>query len=803
MTLRIGSRGSLLAMEQARIIENLLHDKCSGKHSAAIKTEIVVIQTSGDLFADKPVDSFGGKGVFTREIDTALLESRIDMAIHSLKDMPTTLPDGIVISAYCAAEDPRDVLVLPQGVTEIDLMKPAGSSAKRRTVQLSTLYPGISCAPIRGNVPTRLAKLDSGEYGAVLLAIAGLKRLGLESRVSRVFSVDEMMPAAGQGILAVVTRKDGEAAEIAAELDEPVLRRRAMAERAFTDTLGLGCGFPVAAFAVEEGGEMLLHGGYCPGFPDETDFIKCTLKGTTEEPEHLGQRLAFRMLAETGRRKNRLGSVALVGAGPGDSGLLTLRAEAVLGGAELVVFDRLVKAGVLAKIPRSAEKIYAGKECGLHELPQEEINAILVKYAAMGIRVVRLKGGDPMLFGRGSEEALCLSDAGIPYEIVPGVSSAIAVPAASGIPLTHRGIASSLHIIAAHHRSQEIDFSSLARQCSGGDTLVFMMGVSRIRQICGELVNAGLSGDTPAAVVSQGTTAMEKKVIATAATLSGRAEEAGIKAPALIVVGEVCRLEAAIAAYSKKPLAGLRIAVTRPLGGINRLAKMLDSHGAEVIELPTIKIVPLDAPALKEALIKPPEKTWLAFTSVHGVEAFFAKLTEYGIDIRSLTACKFAAVGSATCDALALRGITTDLVPETFSGAALGQALVNTAAKDETVILPRSAIGGRELPDALSAAGINCIDIPVYNTVPETGYENRVYRERLVEGLHYAAFTSPSAVEGFVKIFGNIRITALCIGEATAVPARELNMDVIVPQTASLEGMVQAILEHHSDCHSY
>ena len=792
MILRIGSRGSLLAMEQARIIEDLL---C--KHSGTIKTEIIEIQTSGDLFVDKPVDSFGGKGVFTREIDAALLENRIDLAVHSLKDMPTPLPDGLVVSAYCSAEDPRDALVLPHNAREIDMTKPAGSSAKRRSVQLAALYPRISCAPIRGNVPTRIAKLDSGEYGAVLLALAGLKRLGLEGRASRIFSTDEMMPAAGQGILAVVTRKDGEAAELAVKLDEPPLRRRALAERSFTDTLGGGCGLPVAAFAVEEDGGLALNGGWCP--PGQADFIKLTIKGDAAEPELLGQRLAFRMLAETARRENRLGSVALVGAGPGDAGLLTLRGEAVLGGAELVVFDRLAGAGVLAKIPRNAEKIYAGKECGLHELPQEEINALLVKNAAAGLRVVRLKGGDPMLFGRGSEEALCLSDAGIPCEIVPGVSSAIAVPSAAGIPLTHRGIASSLHIIAAHGavRSQGIDFPLLARQCSGGDTLIFMMGASRLLNICGELINAGLSGDAPAAIVSQGTTAREKKLIATVATLAAGAAEAGIKTPALIVVGETCRLEQAIAAYREKPLAGFRIAVTRPRGGINRLAKMLDSQGAEVIELPTIKIVRLDAPLLKDALAKPPLKTWLAFTSVHGVEAFFAKLAEYGMDIRALAAFKFAAVGDATCQALALRGIVTDLVPDIFTGAALGTALADAAAKDETVILPRSAIGGKELPDALSAAGIKYIDIPVYDTVPETGYENPAYRAKLTEGLDCAAFTSPSAVEGFVKIFGDIKTPALCIGEATALPARERGMEVIVPQAASLDGMVKAIVAYY------
>ncbi|MCL2601600.1 MAG: hydroxymethylbilane synthase [Treponema sp.] len=800
MIVRIGSRKSRLAMEQARIIENLL-----SQHVSGITTEIVAIQTSGDVRQAEPLDRSGGKGLFTREIDQALLEKRIDIAVHSLKDMPENLLDGLALAAYCAAEDPRDALVLPPGAEVIGAGKLVGTSSKRRAVQLAALYPGGACAPVRGNVQTRLAKLDSGEYGALVLALAGLKRLGLEDRASRVFDMEEMLPAAGQGILAVVTRR-GEEAEYAAALDEPQLRRRALAERAFTAALGGGCGLPVAAFARERDGELTLFGGYnSDGETSGGEFIQGSLSAPASEPQQLGRRLAFRLLAEAARRKNRLGSVSLVGAGPGDAGLLTLRGEAVLAEAELVVFDRLAAAGVLAKIPHSAEKVYAGKECGAHELPQEEINAVLVKSAAAGLNVVRLKGGDPMLFGRGGEEALCLSDAGIPFQIVPGVSSAVAVPPAAGIPLTHRGIASSLHIIAAHgeaNSARGINFPLLAQQCACGGTLVFLMGAARLRRMSEGLVAAGLPAETPAAIVSMGTTAGEKKIIAAVATLPAQAEEAGIKAPAIIVVGETCRLEKAIAVCQRKPLSGIRIAVTRPLGGINRLAAMLDRKGAEVIELPTIKIVPIaETPRLRQVLKNPPfettrfSKTWIAFTSAHGVDAFFARIAEYGIDIRALAACKFAAVGDATCQALAARGIICDLVPQTFSGAALGEALARNAAKDETVLLPRSAIGGRELPDALAAAGITCVDIPVYNTVAQTGYENPAYRARLTDGLHYAAFTSPSALQAFAEIFEGVTVPALCIGEATAVVGRELGMEVIVPQTASLEGMVQVLVE--------
>jgi uroporphyrinogen III methyltransferase/synthase len=790
MTIRIGTRESRLAVVQAEIAAALLRGQ-----NANLAPEIVTIKTSGDILKDKPLDNVGGKGLFTREIDTALLEGRIDIAVHSLKDMPAMLAEGLCIAAFCAGDDPRDALVLPAGGAEFDLARPVGCSAKRRIVQLNALYPGVNCALVRGNVPTRLAKLDSGEYGALVLALAGLKRLGLEGRASRIFTTGEMLPAAGQGILALVTRAEGDAARLAAEVDDPFLRRRALAERTFTRILDGGCGLPVAAFACEDSGALTLEGRYCPA--GETAMIGQILRGEPALPEDLGRRLAFRLLAETARRRGRLGSVRLVGAGPGDAGLLTAHASAALEEADVVVFDKLVGPGVLAKISPGAEKIYAGKERGHHSLPQEEINAILVKQAAAGRRTLRLKGGDPLLFGRGSEEALCLADAGIPCEIIPGLTSALAVPALAGIPLTHRGIASRLHIIAAHGEgARTIDYAALSRQCAGGDTLVFLMGASSWRQICQNLIEAGLAAETPAAFVSNGSTSKEQSSIAALGRL-----ETPPASPAVIVAGAACRLAGSFSAREKKPLSGVRIAVTRPRGGVNRLAKMLSLHGAETVEIPAIAIVPrTETPLLREILAQTPlEKTWFAFTSVHGVEAFFARLAEYRIDIRALAACKFAAVGNASCAAMEARGIIADLVPETFSGAALGEALAKTAAKDETIILPRSSIGGSEILNALTTAGLRYIDIPVYDTLGETGYENPAFRARLTEGLDYAAFTSPSAVEGFVKIFGSIAaaIPALCIGEATADPARRLGMEVIVPKTPSLEGMVEALVMRH------
>ena len=832
--IRIGTRESRLAIIQAEIVARLLCEQYP-----ALVTEIVTMKTSGDLLKDKPLDSAGGKGLFTREFDAALLADKIDIAVHSLKDMPAVLPPGLAIAALCGAEDPRDALVLPLGATEIDTAKPIGCSSKRRSVQLAALYPDVQCTLIRGNVPTRLAKLDAGGYGALVLAVAGLKRLDLESRASRIFTTDEMLPAAGQGILAIVI-KEGETLatspsvkDLAASIDDPAARRRALAERAFTRTLDGGCGLPLAVFAYEAAGSMILTGRFCPdGASTMTgESLEGIPPADDAGAELLGRRLAFRLLAKEARHNNRLGSVMLVGAGPGNAGLFTLRGEGDLAKADVVVFDKLVGPGILAKIPAGAQKIYAGKECGHHTLPQDNINALLVKKAAEGCHVVRLKGGDPFLFGRGSEEALCLMDAGIPFGIVSGVSSALAVPAAAGIPVTHRGIASSLHIIAAHgagaaNSLNGIDWTVLARQCTAGNTLVFLMGATRLEKICNALIGAGLPKQTPAAIVSSGTTAKQRSVITTAATLVEYATRETLSPPAVVVVGDVCKLPGGALSgvnytlHNSLPLRSLRIAVTRPRGGKNRLAQMLDEAGAEVIELPTIKIVRLEnTPRLQEVLAEIRQNTgrtsppanpvkWFAFTSAHGVDAFFAKLAEYRIDSRALAMCKFAAVGNATSAALAARGIFVDVTPAVFSSAALGKVLADAVPKDEQVILPRSAIGGKEILDALGAAGIAYIDIPIYNTVPETAYENAMLRAALIDGLDCAAFTSPSAVEGFVTIFGGKAggffgqklPAALCIGEATAAPARSYDFDVIVSANETIEGMVDALVRRIKNC---
>ena len=359
------------------------------------------------------------------------------------------------------------------------------------------------------------------------------------------------------------------------------------------------------------------------------------------------------------------GKVWLVGAGPGDIGLFTLKGMEVLQQAEVVVYDSLVGQGVLAKVPTTARLIDVGKRADKHTMPQEQINQVLLEEAQKGQRVVRLKGGDPFLFGRGGEELELLTVNGIPYEIVPGVTSSIAVPAYNGIPVTHRDFCSSVHIITGHRRAgkeYDIDFKALVNTKG---TLVFLMGIAALSDICFGLLEAGMDPAMPAAVLQKGTTADQKRVVATVATLKEEVDRQGIETPAIIVVGKVCRLADEFGWYEKLPLAGWKVLVTRPKGRSSRTAEELRRRGAEVLELPSIRTVPLeDQSTLVHAFEEISSYQWIVFTSPTGVEIFFDELNEksgsfddndkqYRVSYKNLqtfngTSCKAENIVSAT-----------------------------------------------------------------------------------------------------------------------------------------------------------
>ncbi|MEJ5357585.1 MAG: uroporphyrinogen-III C-methyltransferase [Desulfobacterales bacterium] len=497
-------------------------------------------------------------------------------------------------------------------------------------------------------------------------------------------------------------------------------------------------------------------------------------------------------------------TVYLVGAGPGDPGLITLRGVECLGRAEVVVYDHLAAPELLRHAPPGAERIYAGKQAGDHALSQERINALLVDRARAGKTVVRLKGGDPFVFGRGGEEAEALARAGIPFEVVPGVTSAVAAPAYAGIPLSHRRLTSTISLVTGHEDPAKpgsgIDWECLAR---GGGTLVFLMGVNTLPAIASALTAHGRDPATPAAVVRWGTTPRQQTVTGTLADIAARAREAGIRPPALIVVGEVVRLREQLRWFERRPLFGLRIVVTRAREQASDLLRRLSALGAECLETPAIRIAPpADWRPLDAAIAELPATDWVVFTSVNGVDSFFQRLEAAGRDARALAGVKTAAIGPATAERLRRHGILSDLVPETYRAEAVVEAFRREALSGRIVLLPRAAEARPVLPRELSALGAVVREVEAYRTLPaET--DPRGLLARLEERtLDLITFTSSSTVTHFLDLLPPARLPGLiagipcaCIGPITAETARRAGLQVAVEAPVyTIEGLVEAIL---------
>ncbi len=504
------------------------------------------------------------------------------------------------------------------------------------------------------------------------------------------------------------------------------------------------------------------------------------------------------MSLETDTQENRrVGKVYLVGAGPSDVELITVKGKRLLEEADVIVYDRLVGNGILMWGGRNARYIDVGKRSGHHPIPQDEINQILVREARKGQRVVRLKGGDPLVFGRGGEEAAVLEQAGIPFEIVPGITSAIGVPSYLGIPVTHRDLASSVHIVTAHKKDgslPDIHYRSLAE---GGGTIVFLMGVSTLGNVMEGLLREGMSPDMPAAVLERGTTAAQRKIVGTVGTIAGKAARAKVQSPAIILVGYVAAFQA-MDWYESRPLAGRKILVTRPRERGSRLAAMLRGEGAEVLELPTIRIEPVtEKEPLSRALAGLETFSWIVFTSPSGVRVFREELKKRRQDARSLAHLRIAAIGEGTAGELEAWGFYPDLIPEQYDGDNLGEALAASVQAGERVLIPRARAGNQELVRRLKEAGARVLDLPIYDTEYESFPWMDCERE-FETGNCWAMFTSASTVRGFVRTAGELdlsKVTALCIGEMTAGEAKRAGMRTFTAARATLRDLVDLALQ--------
>lgn len=491
------------------------------------------------------------------------------------------------------------------------------------------------------------------------------------------------------------------------------------------------------------------------------------------------------------------GKVTLVGAGPGGRELLTLAGAAAIEKADAVVFDRLVNEDILGLIPETAVRVNVGKENNHHPVPQDQINEILVRLAKEGKNVVRLKGGDCYLFGRGGEECEYLLENGVPFQVIPGVTSALAAPAFAGIPVTHRDFCSSVHIITAHARAGrplQIDFDSLVK---AGGTLVFLMGLTALEQVMAGLLAAHIAPDMPAAVIENGTRGNQRKVVATVSDLAPQVRAAALKSPALIIVGKVCTLSDKLDWFTSLPLHGKTVVVTRPRERAGTLAARLRELGANVIEAPCIETVEREnVQPLADALRQ--KHDWAVFTSPAGVHATVHALAKLGRDLRALYGMKLAAIGRGTADALAGYGLTADLIPAQYDGEHLADALTAAMPQGGAALLLRAAAGGQILPEKLKAAGMYVTDVPLYDTEYRCAKADEL-RAMLEQGaVDVVTFTSMSTVEGLVQAVGvadYTGFTALCIGEQTAQAARRYNMNVKIAENATIDAMIACLLE--------
>ncbi len=483
------------------------------------------------------------------------------------------------------------------------------------------------------------------------------------------------------------------------------------------------------------------------------------------------------------------GKVWLVGAGPGDSELLTLKARRIIDSADVIVFDRLVGKGILSTLPHTAKLIYVGKQSGNHTVRQENINIILADEAQKGQRVVRLKGGDPFLFGRGAEEMETLIDRNIPFEVIPGVTSSIAVPECAGIPVTHRDYASSVHIITAHKKSGEdtVDYKNIAKL---DGTLVFMMGLSSAGKIAHGLIAEGVSPFTPAAAISCGTTAMQKKVISTLETLENDIKRESLISPAVIVVGDVCGLSDKIDTTKILPLSGKCIAVPRHEETVSSLPPILKEMGAQVIEIicDYTEPIPLDNDLFYSLI----SSGWTVFSSPAAVHAVFAMILEHSVDIRLLWKTKFAAIGSSTKNALASHGIMPDFYAFDLDEESTVE-LVSKCTPFETRIVVVEGDNTLKNKLLMYLSEAKCKNIPVCRTHILKNYDE------LLHNTDCVILTSGNIVKAMEKSFDSFDfkdINAVCIGTKTANEAKRLGMNVYMSENSNIKSLIDKLLKY-------
>lgn len=736
----IATRGSRLALAQTDIVCGLLKKE-------NIDYEIKVVHSKGDHNQKDALSKIGGNGLFIRSLETELIEGNADIAVHSAKDLPYDLGEGLVIGGVPKRGDARDCLVTLKGADPEQPMV-IGTGSPRRISELEQLFPKAVFENLRGNVDTRLRKLSEGRYTAIVVAAAALDRLDLDFQEYDIRRLDirECIPAVCQGMIAVECReKDREIVELLDRISDPVTKLRFGIERYLFSRMKADCTLPVGAHAEIDGEEVRISAMF--------RGKKCERTGKVKNHKSVCDDMVREL---TG---NRSGKVTLVGAGCGE-GLITLKGLDAVSNADVIVYDDLLAVEVLSRIPQKTKRIYVGKRSGKHSLPQEEINRILIREAQEGNNVVRLKGGDSFVFGRGGEEILALMEENIRHEVIPGVTSCVAVPERFGIPVTHRGVARSFTVVTGHTMEDgeiRVDWENLAKNPG---TLVFLMGIKNLREICGKLMEYGKPEDTPVSVLSKAYCKEEQRFDGKLSDIADVCEGKALT-PGIIVIGQVAGMDLRSDAEKKT------ITVTGTERFVNIQCKALEKLEA--------KLVPMSTMEVRFLFDKMPKSfedySWIVFTSRNGIEAFFSYLMESQIDLRSIMKLKFACIGSGTDEDLRVHGIHADFVPSEYTAEVLGRELAEHLGKNDRCLLLRAEISSEALSEELKKGGINFDEVPIYRTLVN---EKLAGDGKKQVDSDYVIFGSGRGVEAFFTFCSLSDGTVpVCIGPSTAKKLRE------------------------------
>lgn len=758
----IGSRGSRLALIQTKYVQEKLA-KAYPEHSF----EIEVIKTKGDKIQNKPLDKIGGKGLFVKEIEEKIISGEIHMGVHSMKDMPSTPAKGLVFTKSWKREDPRDVLILRTASNLSDLRKGAviGTGSKRRAFQLLKQRPDLKIVNIRGNVDTRLRKMEEQELDGIILAAAGLKRLGMQDVITQYLEPEEMISAPAQGVLALEVREDQKELQQMLDVfsDEETMNE-VCAERNFLEQMGGSCHTPAGARCQKTNDGYRLDAMF--GNEDGNKQAYTKVYGT--DPETLAK------TAVKNIKKQLEGIVYLIGAGPGDPELITVKGKEILKKADCVIYDRLIPQELLDETKAGCECIYVGKENHHHTMKQEQINELLAEKALQYDIVVRLKGGDPFVFGRGGEEAICLANQEIHCEVIPGISSCIAAAELAGIPVTHRGISKGFRVVTAHDRRNQLSDLNFASMAKSEETLVFLMGLTKLEEITTNLLKKGMNENTPVAVISNAASAKQKTCTATLNMIQEKADQEKLSSPAVIVVGDVVKLQKEI----QKPEDTTWHLVTKVGDQPSKLAQLLKDHGYKIKEFQTGEISYKKNLISKEELAK---VTYLIFTSRYGVHGFMKQMKAANLDLRNLYDKKIVVVGEKTKDVLMEYGIVADLMPKEAGEVHLCKLMKQEVNKDDVIWYCKGISGGEILKETLES---------VCQIKEKIMYENKkvIFDVHLqIKDIKSISFTCASSVRRF---FDQIKkeeikewienIPCISIGEKTTKQLKKVGVKHIL-----------------------